>query len=140
MLNIENIDKVIAAIKAEPELLKMYGWNGQKVDAPNICGTAACIGGWAEIIAKKEGFVVEYNSNILGPSQWLGLNRELENDLFLMNGDIQRKMFDKKPAPMRAKVAIEVLENLKATGVVDWNSALIRNGLDDVAEQRDNFF
>ena len=40
-LNLENFEKVKAAIRAEPENLSMSHWH---------CGTAHCIAGWAQLL------------------------------------------------------------------------------------------
>ena len=89
-VNIENIDKVIAMIENEKNFFAMSHWDrghigGLKDYPENVCGTPACIGGWAEAIMMFEAGLPKTTSlpsNWQNVAEWLGLDRDQGNDLF----------------------------------------------------------
>lgn len=142
-MNEANIRRIIAAIRAEPDHFEMNNWfkGGYLRDvAARQCGTAACIGGWAEVLMHED-------LGTVGPSTspdycaWLGWDRDSELDcafdeICTMNNEfigddpvekyeyLSMAHFDKLPATVRAAAAAEVLERFIATGKNHWAQVL----------------
>lgn len=128
-VNVENVRKVIESIKNEEnffsmadfkangETLRKYYTEEEMIDyygsVPPKCETAACIGGWTEhIILRETANDIDYlDDAVLG--RWLGLREFDEHELFYPAHKLLNEISRKE--------AIDVLENLIITGVVNWN-------------------
>ena len=129
MANVENINKVIAALSFENAYFNMGDWtnyNGDHSEYPtNVCGTPSCIGGWCEAIMVYEGVAEEgdgatYTRDI---ADWLGIEAKDAYDIFypgrfLFEND-SRSAYD-----ATKEDAIRLLERLAETGEVDWGYAM----------------
>jgi hypothetical protein len=103
----------------------------------HTCGTAACIAGYAALIAASEGVVLAETEELPGlpvhdvqvlALSWLGIGREVGRALFTPNsaGVCELRIHaDHVPNwyVVTANHAIAVLEHLLATGEVDWRRA-----------------
>jgi hypothetical protein len=119
------IEKTIAAIRAgaagEPANVRMRGY-------VNICGTPACVAGWACFAAKTR--MDPYDDYFQRGRAFLGLSYYQARDLFLMGSGqyAQIAAFDELSAPVRRDAAINVLQGLRDTNKVDWTSAIRKAG------------
>lgn len=149
MPNNENIDKVIASIKGEIEATKIIGFNmaefidGYESDqSERGCGTTACIAGHAAMLSADFKFSTEdseadvsgeFLDAMLGSegrskgaslidafvktgAKFLGLHSRAASSLFYPKIDGGERLDE-----ITSEEAIEVLENLKKTGKVDWS-------------------
>lgn len=73
-MNLENIARLVAAIKEEISGFDMDSWR-QKTD----CGTVACIGGHCEILMGK---TLEDTRSLEDAADWLGLRKATAKELF----------------------------------------------------------
>lgn len=126
-MNIDNLNKLIAHLEAQPpERFNMrFLFSGGEATwlVPNLheCGTAACIAGHCALL---QGFKVgnEYGANFAGP--WLGLYMEQYDELFCPDNG-ESNYFD-HPEKYPLSRAIATLKRLRdtylSTGqvVVDW--------------------
>lgn len=121
-MNTANITTLANVIEnLPPERFNMRSWassqNGPtptRHEVVHSCGTVACIGGWAESLAKPDevmasvaepGFRLAYN--------WLGITREQAEELF---------MPDHKPwGHITQAEAVATLRRLAETGEVKWD-------------------
>lgn len=135
-MNIENIDKVIAALREDMEKPESHFVMDDFVTyidddavpigergAYKVCNTAMCIAGWANTI-RLEGRDFGKNfmcavSDQAAAAEWLGLNG-LDAEYLFFAAIVGTRAIDVIPAPDRHLIAIEVLEHLKRTGEVDW--------------------
>lgn len=109
-MNVENIQKVIEAIKADAKAFKMYNFVQNPAAPTDIygapmewtCGTAMCVAGWANLIRLEETgkspkkvkrttdglneFARQF-SNEDAARSWLGLDMEQSDSLFYMRSD-----------------------------------------------------
>jgi hypothetical protein len=118
-MNIENIDKTIEAIRHAKEKGIFFDM-GMFIDRNHTCGTAACIGGFAAILA-KDGLknLPRYAENIdLIAADFLGLDGEQAGSLFYPGAT-------ENGWQASAENAIEVLEHLKETGEANWSRITI---------------
>lgn len=106
-LNLENFEKVKAAIMAEPENLYMGQWH---------CGTAHFIAGWAQALAKRP-----FDAAWTAACEYLGIDAsrfadDLDEDYFdgllvplfrvsAWPGDLRRRYHKARTAKGRAKIA-----------------------------------
>lgn len=115
MANEENIRKVITMIKDEKNHFDMGTWwnSSEDVQYPkNVCGTPACIGGWAEAIMK-------YEKNIRDESylredeisEWLGISDDQGEELFYSSTGMLATRQE----------AIKHLEYIIANDEVNWS-------------------
>lgn len=85
------------------------------------CGTAACIGGWAEVL-----FVAKDDDINIGTSEdaeiaeALGLSLDQANDLFFPLTAIKEAGFNTNYEQLTQAQAVDVLTHLMETGEVDW--------------------
>lgn len=127
MANAENINKVIALIKAHPENFNMLSWFTTGVpslaklesgyrDEEYECGTAACLGGFTEALMNQERGGDQGDIPIAELGVYLGLTFEQTEALF----------FPRLSAMLRAKPAhgIHALEIVRDEGVVDWERVM----------------
>lgn len=146
-MNIENIQKIIARLKADDgSHFKMKGWAAwlphiaQAREADENyptefveCGTAFCIGGWANMLrdeasaktlkgAQFESFIQDEET----AARWIGISYSQAQRLFRMeNSDLGLLYFDRLPQAVRRQAGINVLELLIETGgSVDWDQAI----------------
>ena len=112
------------------------------------CKTAFCICGYANLLRMeqegtdyrsvvgvestlandfaKNDFLAQFGSQQKA-GDWLEIDSITAHYLFYMNDSDQRSWFDNEAEPQkRADAAIAVLEHLRDTGHVDWNSALMK--------------
>lgn len=153
-MNVENIRKVIAAIKADKgksfemhQFVQTTNESAEKDDWDNPfqwdCGTALCVAGWANLIRLEEaglkpkevkgkdsysnGFAKQF-SDENAASRWLGLNtsRGDSHDLFYMGSSYgdKRRAFDALPAEVRGRAGVNVLELLIRNDEVQWDEAI----------------
>jgi hypothetical protein len=123
-MNIENINKIIAKLQEkDTNVLMMSSWC-KKIRLPSSgeCGTAACIGGWAQIIMRQED--VNYYSP--RAATWMGIDYELFLDLcFMRRCDFDHYWFDQEyDIPTSKKIGVRALEILRDEGKVDWGRAI----------------
>lgn len=129
------IDQIIASIKGEIELTKNVGFNMRdffgntysKDDdkSGRNCGTIACIAGHAHLLADGTDYLQSPNTSWMVAKEFLDLTGTKANDLFYghcRNGNVD--LNEVKP-----EHAIEVLEELKKTGDVNWS---VVTGYDDI--------
>lgn len=142
MPNTENIDKLITAIKAKPTHFKMDTWK-KDGDLLHACGTAACLGGWANTLSGHLAVNAQgdarSNGNDEAAREWLGIDYYQGNSLFYMAGKDQRMAFDNADANARAIAAERVLKVLRDEDRVDWDQALDAADLGDLIEPEDNY-
>lgn len=112
MPNTQNIQKLIDKIKSvSDDLVIMGGWGPS-----DSCGTAHCIGGWADVIKRNE-------KKCQTTGDWLGINCEQTGNLFYLYCiDMELCEFDRYPAHIRKEAVLQVLTKLKDTGKVDWHT------------------
>lgn len=94
-------------------------------EALNVCGTVACIAGWAVAAfnPKLQGFQIDYEQIA---ADLLGLRYEQADRLFTPsdNGDdCDPEDEDRSPYAASAKQAAKVVRHLAETGEVDWSKA-----------------
>lgn len=134
MVNRENILKVADAI--ENHSIKWLGFNmaswfdadarhpwSPKDNTNHNCGTVACIGGWAGVLAmgkktEKSAAKALANLNETRIHEFLGLETEVARSLFLPSHKVVGKWSDITPAQ-----AVRVLRHLAETGKVNWRKA-----------------
>lgn len=113
-MNIENLDKLITHLEGLPDekfdIAFWYSRNGRMVFNYIECKTAACIAGWAAVLAGEEAAMPPRWAAM----DWLGLSMRKSKGLFMPSGLDEPKNFP------RAR-AIDVLKHLRETGEVDWD-------------------
>lgn len=117
-VNVENINKMIEAIKASVDPIKMSGF----VSRNGECGTTACIAGWANILRTEEkgtgrAWRAEFESEE-GATAFMGISYNLGNALFYDFRADRLNDEDRKTA------AIRLLERLRDTGGTSWDEVL----------------
>lgn len=158
-MNIDNINRVIEAIRAEPNHFVMRDWttapdagdNFENEDARrtlarnNPCNTVGCIGGWADSLAlndiadgKMQPPESTYGADRLYPTElaaaFFGVSpRSAELDsLFHMDRKFSMAKFDRLPDEKRAEVGARALEIFRDNnGKSDWKRALEEGGVLD---------
>lgn len=157
-VNEANIRKIIDWIKKDQAVhFKMGGWVSYLLDNDDRptkyveCGTAFCIGGYANLLRLQEAgedplAVVSsededgyYGNEFLrqfvdqgAAAAWMGLDCRSAHHLFMAITYSNRGIaeIDSLEPSRRAEVAIDVLENLIATGEVDWDKSLDKFGVE----------
>jgi hypothetical protein len=152
-MNIENINRVIAAVRAEPHHFVMKDWNtasnainGFRVPdrltlaKNNSCNTAGCLGGWMDSLALAD---IE-DGKLTAPSDedgissrsgmaahFIGVTSTWRLDgLFYMDHQFSMERFDKLPPKARAEAGARALEIFRdSDGESDWERALRETGL-----------
>lgn len=127
--NVENINKLIACLrraqKKAPHRFKMTDWFS---DTERPCKTAACLGGWCELLMQAEAkkplttdnyYSITWNDAVA----WLGLGATESNLLFLLINERGwcLRSFDNLPDSTRCEIAIAHLTHIRDGGAVDWN-------------------
>jgi hypothetical protein len=109
MVNVQNTQRVIEAIRAEEiATFNMCHWNERRYG----CGTAACIGGFAEMLLKTERDSKREIPWSEVASDFFGLDVLPGNNLFFPS--------EVRMENITTDDAIAVLNNLIETGKVDW--------------------
>ena len=122
-MNIVNLNKLIEFLESEcaTQHFNMKQWikpvrgkgfpaTQQEIEEfENACGTACCIGGWAQLMHIKDG----YKRHINSAEAYLGLDHEIAHELFYPTDPY---IYLKDP-----KLAAKVLRHLVETGEVDWS-------------------
>jgi hypothetical protein len=154
-MNIDNINRVIAAVRAEPHHFVMKDWitncahpsdytpeNRLQLARNNPCNTAGCLGGWMDSLALcdiQDGKMQEpdpdENDVSLRPSKlaaaFVGVDAgdfQLER-LFHMDHLYSLSRFDRLPDEDRAKAGARALEIFRDTGKSNWTQALQDTGV-----------
>lgn len=108
-MNVILLQMVRDKILEEPRQFNMYDWFNSDLpngEVPANCGTACCIGGWAQTIAKEATPEEAWNSTWVSPSLLLGLDDKQSNRLFFeANWPKQFRSSDKAGLKLRAKRA-----------------------------------
>jgi hypothetical protein len=159
MPNIENIDRLIATIRADDGKHFVMGtWcnylDNMEIDGRQrpddrrtptkyeLCNTAFCLGGWIAFLEFQDahsGKTLKQLNGIELPDfddgELIEKGAEwldIEEDEahgLFMMHGVDMDAFDTYPHGMRAKAAIQVLELLKVDGMEDWEQALIDVGM-----------
>lgn len=85
------------------------------------CGTACCIGGWAEILFGK--FDDQADDYEIVAGALIGLDRFQSRQMFMMYGTAYNYHH------VELADAVAVLDHYIATGVIDWTGVLVRRFL-----------
>ncbi len=158
-MNVERLNRIIERIRSEPAHFIMADWiesgqfgtNSKKALLELECGTAGCIGGWAETLANADAakglykFPLDYDNepihHMSAAADWLGVHdkgsddwRQLDN-LFMMDHEFNMENFDRLEPEERARAAIRAIEIYRDTGSSDWVRALDETGLRDEVER-----
>lgn len=159
MPNVENINKVIAALEADKEVgthflmgdfmvyISPVPDDGER-GKHHACKTAFCIAGWANYLRLKEEApdilncrdFEDHVTRYTAAAYWLDINWTHAQPLFFMRTEYRHnlipdldssmlKWFDDLPTPQRYASAIRVLEILRDENVVDWPRALKEAGV-----------
>lgn len=123
MLNIENINKVQAAILAAgEEHFEMSTW-GSFIPHEDLiehkCGTAACIGGWAIAL---DGGIKGHEGLVGRASKIFGITREQGWALFVPKQKVGDPTDPYRATPQQA---VRVLDILIETGEIDWDRGML---------------
>lgn len=138
--NIENFNKLIEVLESDYALkhFDMSDWSSQRAGDDPIkykeyedCNTAACIGGWCDIIREAEGEKCFPDST--DTFAWLGLVAKEYHYLFFPTAEaaLNKKNYEdyisgNLIAPIYLKdprKVVPVLKYLRDTGILDWNLA-----------------
>lgn len=159
-VNQENLERIAQAIESEPEHFKMREWltGTEKAEhvAQHRCGTAACIGGWVDVLRAKDFFdqhgrwpfrSEDSYSNSYKRLEWLGFEdvesavatqwwylTTMNNELVADDGGDEYLMmgrFDDLLPEERAKAGAEVVLRFAKTGRAMWGTVLKELGLYD---------
>lgn len=130
-LNLPNLKTLRDTIQAlDPTNFDMAAWsrdeNGDgmatRVDMVNhTCGTAGCIGGWAEVlfVAKDDDRIGEAKDEEVAEA--LGLTEEQAHNLFFPLVGIKEAGIEiDSYTELTQAQAVQVLDHLMETGEVDW--------------------
>lgn len=121
MVNVDNIKKLAARLR-EPDAAKHFDMSDYLRlgaadettplgEAIHTCGTAACIAGWATVMALPDATYMEVDEAKIG-REFLGLTVDQSYALFLPDGvDFYT---------VTAEQAADVLDHLAETGEVVW--------------------
>jgi hypothetical protein len=149
-MNIENLNRVIEAIRSEPNHFVMRSWNtAGGIDASdearstlarnNPCNTAGCIGGWMDSLALADiadgkmeaGASIGSDQPLTLVAAFAGVERGDLDDLFHMDHYWSMFRFDRLPDAQRAEAGARAVEIFRNTGESDWKRALEETGLLD---------
>ncbi len=154
-MNIDNINRVIAAVRAEPHHFVIEEWNTASsavtgfnptdrltLARNNPCNTAGCLGGWMDALALcdiEDGKLTApafdpYEEYRVGPAalaaHFIGVSRWQTDDLFHMDRQYSMPRFDQLPPKTRAEAGARALEIFRdSNGKSDWTQALKQTGL-----------
>ena len=115
MPNVKNLNAVIAAIQAEQIAhFQMRQWITACPEELNTCGTAACIGGFTELVMKP-GLKKSYGGGIGDVCNFLGIAKETGDALFFAENSTV------EPCDINKRMAIAALTDLRdGKGFRDW--------------------
>ena len=115
MPNVKNINTVIAAIQAEQiAYFQMMDWLRECPRETNACGTAACIGGFTDLVMKP-GLKKSEGGGIMNVCNFLGINKETGDALFFAENSIV-ELYE-----ITKSMAIAALTDLRdGMGFKDW--------------------
>ncbi len=158
MPNIENINRMIDAIKKEKTRIYMGTFLQRAPE--NVCGTAACLAGWANVLraADENGdyrlvgfgiqrpdsavFVHDYEST-RSAADFMGIDDIHADRLFYGRGVVLKEMHDARDRHglsaldaldqnVLKRVAVHMLESIRDTGAGDWPTSLAALGITHV--------
>lgn len=126
MANVDNLNKMIEAIRAEKQPIRMAGF----VASNTACGTTACLAGWANILRQDglhkglyytddQGREIRFGNSIAA-SEWMGIS-EYHGDRLFYNFAADELPFDQ-----RKEAAIRLLERIRDTGDGAWSDVIQR--------------
>lgn len=124
-----NIKRLIRALEGTEKLPGLKFNMSAFCDLRHDCGTVACIGGTAAILAKgykaapRSNRVVndiDFTAQTIG-RDWLGLDEERAHRLFFASN----RPWQIKFHSITAEQAVEVLKKLLKTGSVDWSELTV---------------
>lgn len=133
-LNIHNLTILRDQIQhIPPSRFDMAAWSTVKADDATAtldqmrhnCGTAACIGGWAEtlfVASQPEDRIGEADDELVHEA--LGITLEQANDLFFPYQQLRDADMETDYNSLTQRQAVEVLDHLIATDSVDWPRAI----------------
>jgi hypothetical protein len=154
-MNIDNINRVIAAVRDEPHHYKMVNWNSAgdrdaekriTLARNNPCNTVGCFGGWMDALAlcdiadgKMKEPVRRYdddtNAQVMAKA-FIGMEdaepSRSDQLMRLMHMDFIWNMtrFDRLPDSARSLAGVRALEIFRDnSGKSDWTRALDETGL-----------
>jgi hypothetical protein len=154
-MNIDNINRVIEAVRNEPTHFVMKEWNtadnGSRLEESrltltrnNPCNTAGCLGGWMDSLAladiadgkmeppnPRPYEVAVYPTDMAAAFVGVQMGDHELNALFHMDDRYCLSRFDRLPAEKRAEAGVRVLEIFRDTEESDWTLALKETGLLD---------
>lgn len=161
-MDIANINRVIEAVKASPKAYKMTYWvNFAKYNVSfdtlnamangDTCGTAACIGGWMNVLALRDKAAgderyanINAGENSAMVATFLGIpvdeyslevGRSLSSLFNMVSSEphvwLSMPRFDELAPEDRARAGVRALEIWRDTGKADWPRALRETGLYD---------
>ncbi len=163
-MNIENINKVIEALKADRDhpiqhfkmrdFADIIDFGKREGEGYQVCNTAMCVAGWANTIAMLERNDPDLKTaayfgsagDKYAAAEWLGIDLTQADHIFFMekddntengSGQTALNMFDAANRDARYAAAIEMLETLRDTGRASWQQALLNNGLGEIADEID---
>lgn len=110
-MNRENIQKVRDLIASLPA--KRFDMGNPLT--PHNCGSAACIGGWANFVRDPS----DRGASLEAAAEWLGLPNPKGLPPLFFPGEFTTEGFD--PYCATSAQAVQVLDHLLATGEVDWS-------------------
>lgn len=128
-VNVENINRMIAAIEAQAKPIHMSNFI-LKNASENECGTTACLAGWANLLrlgAVGNGHNEDDDAQLGDAGKaatWMGISEGQAHSLFF-NYDADR-LADEH----RKDAAIKLLTKLRDTGRAYW-SDIMRNYMDE---------
>ncbi len=127
-MNVDNINRWIEAVRTEtlngePFAFDMGRWISDHDLTQNshghTCGTAACLGGAADMLAAADHGVDPRKLDIADLAAWTGVPEGLLDDLFYPRNEHYADAYDATPAQ-----GARVLELLRDTRLVQWDRAL----------------
>lgn len=129
-MNRRNIRRVINAIKAGQIRKRKFFFNMNTFGCPrydygdgipHVCGTAACIAGYAAAVAGNN--IEESEDSYLLARNFLDIDGSQALALFYPHSWRNKHGHQKNWDDMKPRHAIRVLEHLSKTGEVDWTKA-----------------
>lgn len=154
-MNIDNINRVIDAIRNEPQHFAMVEWITANMGAEyatnvrltlcrgNPCNTAGCLGGWMDSLAladiadgkmtapkPRDGHLMVYPTEMAAAFIGVEAHSQELHALFHMEFKFGMPRFDRLPDAKRAEAGARALEIFRDNGgKSDWRKALEETGL-----------
>ena len=128
-----HVRQVAALIRANPDHFDMYVWADPIYDENgSVCGTAACIGGWSDLLAAGATASTAHWETIVGTSERMGLDAVTGRLLFISSMRCQSRMERRGCTPVEIAghyaALLEQLANLH--GDQDAQQILVQSFID----------